>query len=206
MIYNSEHEYGTAAINVWEVLTRNNQFHLQRKLNVSNVIITLINQNGEKNYSIYSAWDGTGLSMDEDDLLTEMVQNQLLNSRIVNKTGAEKTPLNLYQRWNKYISDVFTFIESKNPTMDIININNKNSFYDISIPLESLNYKFKSTLFGLFSNGINNNNKVTQYAEFKTTLTFRNLKGASSFVPVEVDGKLRNNESEIEAQDNMEDK
>ena len=33
-----------------------------------------------------------------------MVQNQLLNSRIVNKTGAEKTPLNLYQRWNKYIS------------------------------------------------------------------------------------------------------
>ena len=27
MIYNSEHEYGTAAINVWEVLTRNNQFH-----------------------------------------------------------------------------------------------------------------------------------------------------------------------------------
>jgi len=53
--------------------------------------------------------------------------------------------------------------------MDIININNKNSFYDIcwnpnqAIPLESLNYKFKSTLFGLFSNGINNNNKVTQY-------------------------------------------
>lgn len=134
--YDPVTEYGTAAINIWEVLANNNQFYnlknmydqvridgINGNLNVNSALVEVgggtIGYN-VSNLTVYTAWDRTGLSQDELELFTASTGSGIkkieyigtdpltavrikIGSKIVNKTGAEKTPLNIYQRWRKYI-------------------------------------------------------------------------------------------------------
>lgn len=133
VMYDHTTETGTAALNIWEVLANNGQFFslksmydqvrvdgIQVKLNVVNALVDLNNLQAVNNYTIWTAWDKTGLSIDETRLIENYDTNKYVDnndpnetlegyrtnigSRIVNKTGAEKSILNSFQRWGKFTS------------------------------------------------------------------------------------------------------
>ena len=133
--YDPEDQSGVAAVNVWDVLNRNSNFTslkkmydqvkidgIKVKLSVTNAIIQLINANAVNNYTIYTAWDKTGLSPSQVRFYTqegaefaEIEQAEFDNdpvaawktkigSSIVNNSTAKKSILNNFQRWGSNIS------------------------------------------------------------------------------------------------------
>lgn len=137
--YDPEDQSGVAAVNVWDVLNRNSNFSslkkmydqvkidgIKVKLSVTNAIIQLINANAVNNYTIYTAWDKTGLSPNqvrfyhtegegpgarfveippgEYDNEPVAAWKTRIGSAIVNNSTAKKSILNNFQRWGSNIS------------------------------------------------------------------------------------------------------
>ena len=141
--YNSSNGKGVACVNIWDVLARNKNFQLMQqmydqvkldgvkyKLNITNAKTDITNINAVKNYSIFTAWDKTGLSPGQYTIAstTGLSPEQILNigpqsipqkewdntsikathwwctlgNSIVNQTGVQKSILNSFQRWNSY--------------------------------------------------------------------------------------------------------
>lgn len=133
--YQSQDQSGVAAINVWDVLNRNTNFNslkkmydqvkidgIKVKLSITNAQIALTDINNVRNYTIYTAWDKTGLSPSQVRFYTqegaefaEIEQAEFDNdpvaawktkigSSIVNNSTARKTILNSFQRWGSNLS------------------------------------------------------------------------------------------------------
>lgn len=124
--------FGTAAINMWDVLCRNSNFinfknmydqvridGVKCKLTVTDATTTVQTINQVKNTNIYIGWDRTGLSSnqvnfydDQDDKIplsnfdsgTVESYKTIIGTGVVNMTGGEKSSLNSFQRWSKYTS------------------------------------------------------------------------------------------------------
>ena len=121
-------EYGTAVINIYEVLRSNSQFSnfaalydqikvdgIKVKLNVADAATTAAQINAIKTINIVTAWDRTGISKDQVDFF-DIAGDKIpevdydtsgansfkykIGKGIVNGTGNNKTILNNYQRWS----------------------------------------------------------------------------------------------------------
>ena len=127
---NENSEYGTAVVNIYDVLRNNSQFAgfaniydqikvngIKSKINVVDANITVANANSVKTINIVTAWDRTGISSDQvqfyeandDVIISNDYDNAekpaakfryVIGSGIVNGTGANKTILNNFQRWS----------------------------------------------------------------------------------------------------------
>ena len=141
--YDPTSNKGVAIVNMWDVLARNKNFQLMQqmydqvkmdgikyKLNITNAETDLQGIASIKNYSIFTAWDKTGLSPGQYKIGTSsgMTPEQFnaigptvieqkdwdnsakpaqywwctLGDGIVNQTGVQKSILNSFQRWNSY--------------------------------------------------------------------------------------------------------
>lgn len=205
--YNPTNESGVAAINVWDVLERNGYFSnlsnmydqikidgINVTLSVTNAVTTVQSINEIRNITTYVAWDRTGLSTNQirlidanGDEIPEMNDDETpvkkwktkIGSSIVKVTGAKKSQISSFQRWNystylypsllqeksQYIttSDIrrfnrsFDVNTSEFTLTDVYNNSNINDIYNSSnpaVPFESSSVKFKPTLLvGVFQNG-----------------------------------------------------
>lgn len=228
--YDPATEYGTAAINVWEVLANNNQFYnlknmydqvridgINANLNVNSAIISVGADQGPNvsNLNVYTAWDRTGISQDEVELYTPSTGSSYkklefigkdpvsairlkIGSKIVNKTGAEKTALNVYQRWRKYVylypqltqekaqyiqtGDINKYIEKKDninegtiwltPRFAGSTYGDQSNSSCPCVLFESATCRFKPTLLvGVFAT-TTDSEKVSEYGAVKFPVTF----------------------------------
>ena len=139
--YSPQNNAGTACINVWEVLARNSNFaHFKAiydqvridgvkvSLSVTDASTTINNYNQVKNTTIYTAWDKTGLSIDQvlfedrneagipkanfDDtnVYSYVVK---VGKGITNCSSVRKSILNSFQRWNHVMANYPTLINEK---------------------------------------------------------------------------------------------
>lgn len=134
--YDNQKQTGVACINVWDVLCRNSNFDLMKrmydqvrldgvkyKLNITDATTTMNQINQIKNYTIYTAWDRTGLSTQQYRVYTPSGGSEpvridpsdfdnverpvqewetVIGRGIVNNSSAKKSILNSFQRWNSY--------------------------------------------------------------------------------------------------------
>lgn len=171
--YDPSDQSGVAVINVWEVLCRNTNFDLMKrmydqvridgiryKLNVTDAI-TSVNEIGKvKNYTIYTAWDKTGLSQgqyivctanghggwtpvdpsDWDDRDRPIgVWGCTIGSGIVNNSTAQKSILNSFQRWNAYgscypylLNEKSQYIQTSDINLFNTPLNESTNFYEVT--------------------------------------------------------------------------
>ena len=208
--YDKTNDFGTAAINVWDVLCRNSNFfkfnsmydsvkidEIRVKLSVAQVQagnnVSQIN-----NYiNVYTAWDRTGLSLDQIKLYDNS-GNEISSSNydstiakkyrvkigkaIVNTSSADKSVINPYQKWQKYLklspkaTDKSQFISTYTISKfaDTYNADSKFNIFDSQYdnmtvnqlvdnenpasPFESSAVRYKPTLLvGVFNNGYDQN-------------------------------------------------
>lgn len=132
--YYKANKTGVASINMYDVLRKNSQFKsfmalydqvkinsIRCKLNVVDADTSMANYNSVKTINICTAWDRTGLSVDQVNFLSNVpvnydsginvIQNKdfdltnvlsfinVIGPGVTEATGNEKTILNSFQRW-----------------------------------------------------------------------------------------------------------
>lgn len=136
--YNPATEEGTACVNVWDVLQRNPNFNslksmydqvridgIRVKLSITDAITSTNNIGQIRNITVCTAWDRTGISLNQTRFLRaaavgesgpqEITPSEYDNekvigwktkigSSIVNNTTIKKSMLSSFQRWSQYLS------------------------------------------------------------------------------------------------------
>lgn len=222
--YDPSTQEGVACINVWEVLQKNSNFNSLRrmydqvkidgvkvKLSITDAVTTVNSISDIKNTTIYTAWDRTGISLNQTKFYRLPVGSETgpqeiepsdydgdavvgwktrVGSGIVNSSGAKKTILNTFQRWNSYLNcypslmneksqyiqtgDIKQYTQSTNQTTSYNMVNDQYDQRKVNdliidsnpvIPFESSSVRFKPCLLvGVFNNGLDQNGNITQYA------------------------------------------
>lgn len=182
-------------------------------LSCTNASVNLNNFNSFSNTTVFTCWDRTGLSLDETTLFTKDRNNYTeippaqirttrlgayrtkIGSKIVNKTGSEKSMINMFQKWKVFKSiypstinekgqyiqtgDLKKFVEVSHPETSYIDLTESsvNDYYSLTgevnpcIIFESSNCRFKPTLLvGVFRNEILEGGNVTQYGRVDTVV------------------------------------
>lgn len=136
--YDPNTQEGVACINVWDVLQKNSNFaSLKRmydqvkidgikvKLSITDAVTTINTISDIRNTTIYTAWDKTGLSLNQSKFYRLPVGQEVgpqiieagdydtenvcgwktkIGSGIVNASQARKTILNTFQKWNSNLA------------------------------------------------------------------------------------------------------
>ena len=116
---NTNYNVGVQALNVWDLLSKADNFQAFRKMydqcRIDYVKVklqvtdsTIQTSNANKMYDIYSAWDRTGLSI--GDVLPKINNSKyvglsvILSDKLTEYNGVNKLQLNAFQRWRQYTS------------------------------------------------------------------------------------------------------
>lgn len=192
---------GVACVNMWDVLARNKNFKLMQnmydqvkmdgikyKLNITNAETDMASINSIKNYSIFTAWDKTGLSPGQykvgtftgtnanpSGVVEPIVVNQedwdnnnlesscwwcTIGSSIVNQTGVQKSILNSFQRWNSYGSLYPSLAQEKQQYLQTGDIAIFDEKLNENRVLYPINKRYKNTCFNSI---LNSNNPVIPF-------------------------------------------